>query len=82
MLRVFFQIFKKLYHFTNIYSVQYITEYRSNVSISVWRVNKTISLANGDSIAKVSIEGWCVCFPSFIYIYISNNVREAALYRE
>ncbi len=42
-LRVYFQIFKKLYHFTNTYT--YI--YKPSI----------ISLANGDSIAKVSVEG-------------------------
>ncbi len=75
MLRMFFQIFKKLYHFTTIYSIYtvyyrvYIYIYIGLVYISLVSKLKNV-LANGDSIAKVSVEG---CQVTFIYIYISTK---------
>ncbi len=65
MLRVYFQIFKKLYHFTNIYLYIYIyiyiyTVYRPSI-ISLASKLKNV-LASGDSIAKVSVEGCNVIF--------------------
>ncbi len=65
MLRMFFKIFKKLYHFTSILQSIYI----GLVYISLVSKLKNV-LANGDSIAKVSVEG---CQVIFIYIYISTK---------
>ncbi len=74
MLRMFFQIFKKLYHFTTytvLYSIlQSIYIYRPSYISLVSKLKNV--LANGDSIAKVSVEGCQVIF-IFIYIYIYKD---------
>ncbi len=64
MLRVYLQIFNKLYPFANIsryyiYIYIYIYIFNRPSIISLASKLKTL-LANGDSIAKVSVEGCCV----------------------